>query len=132
MPLEKSITLLGYEAAPQPARSGEVLNLTLYWQTTATIEFPYTVFNHLVAPDGTLVAQQDGMPQQNQLPTPCWQPGEVITDAYSLALPADLPAGRYTLLTGLYDPLTGQRLLLQDGSRGDAIVLGEVVVVERP
>ncbi len=130
-PLEQAITLLGYETAPQPAQSGEPLTVTLYWQAADTVEFPYTVFNHLVASDGTLVAQQDGLPGQGQLPTTCWLPDEVIPDPYHLALPADLPAGRYTLLTGLYDPQTGQRLTLQDGSGGDVVTLGEVVV-ERP
>ena len=125
-PLEHTITLLGYEAV----QSGQSVAVTLYWQAADTVEFPYTVFNHLVAPDGTLVAQQDGLPAQGQLPTTCWLPNEVIPDSYTLALPAELPAGRYTLLTGLYDPLTGQRLTLQDGSRGDVVTLGEVVVEE--
>lgn len=129
-PLEQAITLLGYETVPQSARSGETLTVTLYWQPDDTVAFPYTVFNHLVAPDGTLVAQQDGMPMQGQLPTSCWQPGEVIADPHHLVLPADLPAGRYTLLTGLYDPQTGQRLRVQAGAGGDVIRLGEVTVVQ--
>ena len=32
--LEQSITLLGYEANPQPVSSGETLDITLYWQVT--------------------------------------------------------------------------------------------------
>ncbi|MCA9916921.1 MAG: hypothetical protein KC445_03170 [Anaerolineales bacterium] len=130
-PLAHNIALRGYEVAPQPGQSGEPLTLTLYWQATDSVEFSYTVFNHLVAPDGTLVAQQDGLPVQGQLPTTCWLPDELILDLHTLALPADLPNGRYTLMTGLYDSISGQRLPLQDGTGADAIVLGSIAI-EQP
>ena len=47
---------------------------------------------------------------------------------YGLLLPAALPAGRYTLDVGLYDPVTGQRLAVSAGPASYAIELGPVQV----
>jgi hypothetical protein len=41
-----------------------------------------------------------------------------------LNIPTDLPAGTYRLTAGLYDELSGTRLMLPDGA--DAIKLADV------
>jgi hypothetical protein len=41
-----------------------------------------------------------------------------------MVIPADVPGGTYQVLAGVYDPITGQRLLTTDGR--DSVVLGEV------
>ncbi len=87
-------------------------SVTLIWRAEAETAVSYRVFLHLVGPDGAIVAQSDGEPAQWQRPTTGWLPGEIIRDDHQLSLPADLPPGQYTLLAGLYDPLTGERLLV--------------------
>jgi hypothetical protein len=67
------------------------------------------VFNHLVAADGTLVAQVDGWPQEGRMLTIQWQAGEYIEDGYLLEIPADAPPGPFTLHVGLYDAATDER-----------------------
>jgi hypothetical protein len=55
-------------------------------------------------------------------------PGENLSDEVSIALPADLAPGYYTLLAGLYDEGSGQRLSIQDAAGqmlGDSLVLHE-------
>ncbi len=42
-------------------------------------------------------------------------PGEFVADEHTLAASATLPSGRYRLIAGLYDPLTGERLAAPDG-----------------
>ncbi len=101
-----AIALLGYDLA----QSDDSLRVTLYWQALRPMGRPYTVFVHLIAPDGQIAAQQDAMPQQGAAPTSCWRPGEFITDPYTLTLPAQLPPGRYRLETGWYFWETGERL----------------------
>ena len=59
---------------------------------------------------GQLVAQHDSQPAVGLRPTVDWQPDERIQDQHIIALPADLPAGRYRLIVGLYDAQTGQRV----------------------
>jgi hypothetical protein len=44
-----------------------------------------------------------------------------------LSIPADIEAGRYRLVSGLYDASNGMRVQLEDG--GDAVELGTITVV---
>jgi hypothetical protein len=85
-------------------------SVTLVWQSERETAVSYRVFLHLIGPDGALITQSDGEPAQWSRPTTGWLPGEIIRDSHQLTLPDDLPPGQYTLLTGLYDPLTGERL----------------------
>ncbi|HOU14715.1 MAG TPA: hypothetical protein PKZ84_16540 [Anaerolineae bacterium] len=108
--LGDAILLLGYAVEPERIEPGITLHLTLYWQARRQMTQPYTVFTHLLGPDGDLAAQQDNMPQSGNAPTTCWIPGEIIADDYALAVPADAAPGAYTLTTGLYLWETGDRL----------------------
>jgi hypothetical protein len=119
--LDGTINLLGYELQ----QTDDSWQITLYWQPDSQLATTYTVFNHLIADDGTLAAQADGMPQNNTLPTTCWLPNEIISDSYTLQIPPNLPAGEYRLLSGMYDPYSGVRLPLTAGSSpySDAILI---------
>ena len=55
-------------------------------------------------------AQSDAVPAEWTRPTTGWLPGEYVLDRHAIILPADLPAGKYDLVAGLYDPATGERL----------------------
>ena len=70
----------------------------------------YTVFVHLIAPDGQLLQQRDQQPQNGFFPTSSWQAKQTIADSYQLDLPFDAPTGGYELRVGMYDGATGQRL----------------------
>jgi hypothetical protein len=74
------------------------------------------VFVHLLDANGVPRAQADVIPQNGARPTWSWLPGEIIADEIVLKVPADLPAGPYRLMTGLYNELDGTRLTLPDGS----------------
>ena len=78
--------------------------------------------------EGAKLLQRDGQPVVWLRPTSTWRVGEIITDRYGLLLPATIPAGRYTLAVGLYDPVTGQRLAVSAGPASFAIELGPVQV----
>ncbi len=45
-------------------------------------------FFYVLDTQGNLIAQQDNVPVHDQLPTSCWQPGEQVSDLYTIALPA--------------------------------------------
>jgi len=96
------IRLNGYRVAPTAARAGETLLLMLAWEGLAQMERPYTVFTHLIGPDGRLAAQTDGQPGGGARPTNSWGVGEAIEDNYAIRLPSDLPPGRYTIRIGMY------------------------------
>jgi hypothetical protein len=97
------IRLVGYDLA--------VGELMLVWQALGSISADYTVFVHVLNPDGTCCAwQQDTQPRQGSYPTSRWIENEIIADSYAITLPDDLPAGIYPVEVGLYLPTNGQRL----------------------
>lgn len=110
---------------------GQPLTATLAWQALAPVDTSYSVFLHLLGPDGAIVAQRDTVPQAGALPTNLWLPGEIVLDTYTLMPQQPLAPGTYTLIAGLYDPRTMQRLPVADkaGSPlGDHVELGPVTV----
>jgi 4-amino-4-deoxy-L-arabinose transferase-like glycosyltransferase len=118
---------LRWDGAAQP---GQPLALQLVWQVHAPPPADYMLFAHLIGPDGRRVAQAD-----LSYPTSSWRAGHYATTDLPLALPADVPAGTYRLVIGLYDATNGQRLPLRaaapidpDLDGPDALVLTEVRV----
>ncbi|MEW5956454.1 MAG: DUF2079 domain-containing protein [Chloroflexota bacterium] len=110
--LDGRIALLGYDLPPE-IRPGQDVAVTLYWQALAPMLLDYTVFVHLLGPNGELVAQHDNAPfWEVAIPTSTWQPGETVLDQHVLALPADLPPGEYRLQVGMYYWQTLERLAI--------------------
>jgi hypothetical protein len=127
---------LAHEAAVDASSAQEAprLDLTLYWQSAYRPESDYKVFVHVYDPvTGIPVAQHDGMPRNWTYPMTRWWPGEEVADPISIAL-QDVPAGRYHIGVGIYDPATGERLPLVDGEgrtiEDGRLVLDEVIEVE--
>lgn len=96
--------------------SGGSLQIVLDWRSIAGIERDYTVFLHLLNSDGVLVAQDDSMPSGGRRPTSDWHIGERVVDEHEIALPPDLPDGRYSLRVGWYDWQTQERVPLANGA----------------
>jgi len=104
------VTLFGLLRPATPVAPGGAPTLTLVWRADELLATSFHVFVHLLAADGTLVAQSDGVPADWTRRTTGWLPGEFVRDLRALPLPADLPPGDYALWAGLYDPATGLRL----------------------
>jgi hypothetical protein len=119
---QDGITLRGYALQPPSSQADEPLRVTLYWQTDQPINENYVAFVHLLNDQGQIVTQNDALPRAGAYPTPWWLPGVVIKDGHALTLPAELPARSYRWVVGLYQPESGRRLNLVDGS--DSFVIG--------
>jgi hypothetical protein len=115
--------LLGYDLDQTAARPDGKIILTLFWRALREMDESYTVFTHVLGPDGQVVAQQDNPPINGTYPTTLWLTGEVITDPYIISLPADLASGAYPIQVGFYLPDNGLRL-------ADPVVLDTVVTIE--
>jgi hypothetical protein len=102
--------LLGFSLEPAEGRAGQPLQVALTWQSLAETATSYTVFVHLLDQEGQIVAQHDSLPGLGVLPTTGWLPGEYLVDVHALDLPVELPEAAYTLVVGLYDAATGDRL----------------------
>ena len=88
-------------------KAGDTLNLRTFWQIEQPFTADYFIFVHVLNAAGQTVAQRDAPPWQGRFPTSSWRPGTLIVDLNDLPLPADLPAGDYTLVVGMFDPATG-------------------------
>jgi hypothetical protein len=112
-----SIQLTGFWLGDTLVEPGATLPLILRWVATQPLKTDLTVFVHLLAPDGSLAAQNDATPAWLfPQPTSQWPLHQPVLDYHVLNLPPDLPPATYTLQLGLYDIQTLARLDLHDGS----------------
>ena len=126
------IALLGSNLARQEERApGAELLITLVWRALVRPAQNYTGFVQVLDAEGQLVAQQDHPLTDNFIPTTLWERGLTIADAYQIDLPAELKAGSYRLIVGIYDAATGVRLRLtiNDAATSDAVTISELTIV---
>ena len=100
--LGETLALVGRGPLLETVRAGRPFSLTVYWQATAVPPADYTAFIHLLDPAGEMAAQVDRAPRGGRYPTSFWVPGEVVSDTFTLSVPATATAGRYRLVTGMY------------------------------
>jgi hypothetical protein len=126
------ISLQGYTLANDELAPGDIVQITLFWQTDTKLDKRYKVFLHLLDENGQLVAQRDSEPGSTLKPTTIWEPNEPITDNHGILIPADLPPGRYILSLGLYDIADpNSRLPIQtENGQLDALTLQTIVITE--
>jgi hypothetical protein len=127
------IRLLGYGLSSGSLAAGDMLTVTLFWQSDGQLVEDYHVSSHLQSADGSMVAQPDGVPVLGRRPAWSWQEGEVLQDAHALVTEAERPAGLHTLSVRMYRYPSCVRLPVigPDGVRlsEDRIVLQEVPLV---
>jgi hypothetical protein len=111
---EERVLLVDADAPQSGARPGDIIRVTLRWRGLRTMEEDYTVFVHLVGPDGRLHGQADSWPVQGTYPTSQWPPGREVTDPYEVRLEPDAPPGPYRVEVGWYHLKTMQRLQIVD------------------
>lgn len=131
-PFDAGLSLLGYSLAPiEQAIPGGPLCPTLYWQSAAPIPTDYTVFLHLRDETGYVHAQRDNVPVLGFYPTTQWQTDTIVGDMHCFQIPPQAPPGNYTLVAGLYNPATGERLPLLDGT-ADEVILTSIPIAPNP
>lgn len=121
--------LVGSEVRTSPA-AGEI-TLRLWWVGLTQPARDYKFFVHVEDAAGRRWAQEDRMPVFNASPTTRWGENELVWEYYRIPLPADAPAGEYTLYAGIYDAETLANLDLLDTAgnpQGQRFVLGTVRV----
>jgi 4-amino-4-deoxy-L-arabinose transferase-like glycosyltransferase len=114
------MALKGYEY-DYNSRQHQV-RLKLYWQALQRIDFDYSLFVHVRDVNGQVVGQVDGPPGESQSFLPSqWWPGDIVADERII----DLPDERYSILIGVYNWQTGERLAVteRDQTLGDVITL---------
>lgn len=100
----ESFNLRGYTLENSPRR-GEMLRIKLFWQTLKKPEQDFAIFLHVVGRHGQRYSQSDLV-----LPTSTWERNRFITTEVAVPLALNMPDEPSTIVIGLYDPQTGQRL----------------------
>jgi hypothetical protein len=123
--LGEAIRLKGYSLLTPEPRSGDIVQLTLYWEAVQAVKERYKVFTHLVDGRDNIVSQRDSEPVGGSRLTSDWSPGEVIVDNYGLQIPPGTPPGEHILRIGMYSLTDGRRLPVSEAGQsvGDAIDL---------
>jgi len=110
MPYGDYLRWLNIEWSGDTAPGGEI-RVKLTWRVVQTPPTVWHSFMQIYNEAGEKVLQADDhRPGGDFLPSPLWKPGDIVVDTFRLPLPRGLPAGGYTLVTGFYDPVTGERM----------------------
>jgi hypothetical protein len=99
---DDQMLLLDYDVAQTELHPGDVMDVTIHWQGLADMSEDYTIFVHLLGPDGLSHGQVDVWPHDGTYPTSEWPIGEVIADTYRVPLDAGAPPGAYRIEVGVY------------------------------
>ena len=106
------LQLLGYTSfSSQPGS----LTVLTFWRVLERTTGARRFFLHAVDGAGNIVAQHDG----NDAPAVHWQVGDLLVQAHGL----DGGATAVDLRLGVYDPVSGTRLLTAEGA--DSVALGQ-------
>jgi hypothetical protein len=116
---------------PTVVAGAGALDIRLIWQTAAPLPAGLVRFVQALDGSGRVAAQQDGPVMNGFLPAQAWPVESPIADRITL----DVPPGEYSVITGFYDPETGQRLPVQIDGRaaGDHVVItNNIATLQNP
>ncbi len=95
------------------AQPGQIIEWRTFWQIAQPLSIARAkLFLHVLNDRGEVVAGDD----REDLNFATVQAGDEFWQISSLTLPVDLPVGNYVIEIGWYQPETGVRLTLADGS----------------
>lgn len=126
----EALSLYGYDLDASVTADSEAM-LSQYWQVTAETSDDWSVFVHLLDSYGEIVSQADGPPMGDAYPSSYWQAEEWLSDQRLLPIPANASGETLTVVTGFYDPKSGRRMAILDGSGaavGDSVTLCQITV----
>jgi hypothetical protein len=111
--------------------AGDWFYVVLEWALPEAIDRDYKTFVHVLDEAGNLAFQSDRLPLNALLPMTRWTAQQPMRDAHAMVAPRSLTAGRYSVMVGVYEPLTGQRLPAYQGGRwiGDAVTVGSAIAL---
>lgn len=127
------VILRGAEVERRPLlHVGDTLRVNLWWQANAAITADYSVSLRVVDAQGEIIAQNDGAPYGEGIPSQMtqWIAGQLYHETRALTLPYQLYPGQYTLEVVVYDWRDGRRLVPQ-ALGGQTITESDAVVIDR-
>ncbi|MBL7062931.1 MAG: hypothetical protein ISS49_01820 [Anaerolineae bacterium] len=103
--------VVGWELLPQTVRTGQDVEVVVYWEAIAPDGKDYVSFANLLGRRYQPVGQINRYPACGMVPTSLWRPGQVWRDFYRAPVAEDaLAPSRLRVEVGLYDPEEGRTL----------------------
>jgi len=112
---EGKVHLVGYALEPaEQAPPGTQMQLTLYWQSVARLGEDWSLFTHVLAPNGKQLANVDNVgvlrqvrpdargEQRQALPPSYWEPGKVYVDEQTFEMPRGITVPEATIAVGIW------------------------------
>jgi hypothetical protein len=94
----------------QTFRSGDVLPITLDWSPFEKLDNDYNISVRLVASDGYVLAQHDGLPMWTFGKMSTWEVDQIYHDNHGIQIPQGAIAGEYSIYIIVYRWQDGARL----------------------
>lgn len=120
----EQIVLVGYALSGEvfKAGQGDVLGVTLFWQTDAPLDKRYKVSVQVLNEHGQFIGvAHDSEPANGQAPTIAWQVGDTVIDNHGLVIGPQVTAGNYQVVVVLYDADAPLERLSPDNGNPDRL-----------
>ncbi|MDH4207618.1 MAG: glycosyltransferase family 39 protein [Anaerolineae bacterium] len=95
--LTADLSLLGYDLPRQDVTPGDRVEVALYWRAMQDAPEDYLVELQLRDAAGRTWSEEKGRPAYGTYATNLWKEDEVVRDWHELRVPAEAPAGDYSL-----------------------------------
>jgi hypothetical protein len=103
--------IVGWELAPQTVRTGQDVEVVVYWEAIAPDGKDYVSFANLLGRRYQSMGQINRYPACGMVPTSLWQAGQVWRDPYRIPIAEDVLApSRLRVEVGLYDAEASETL----------------------
>jgi len=121
------LDFLGYEWLNASFTPGGQVDLLTYWRVRGPVEGRRKVFVHLLDAHSQVRGSHDGL----DAGLSSLQTGDVIVQLHRFWVAADAQPGEHQVEIGLYDPATGQRLVIVENGEpvADRLLLETVRIV---
>jgi len=127
---EASISLSETSLLESTVRPEEYVPIDTYWKTNQALNGNWSLFVHLVTPDGVIIGQRDVYPGKGLLATSDLAAGQGWFNPIAVWVPATAYAPmKLDVEIGWYDLETGERMRLEDGS--ETLNVGRVELLPR-
>lgn len=128
---QPTLRLRGYMLETTAAQPGGALNLTLYWETLQTPTRRWSLFAHAVDSAGLIAGQRDRYPGGGTLATDWLRLGQQWIEPLTIVLPDTAYApDTLTVLVGLYDLASGERMQVGECDGETALILEPAVPLQ--
>lgn len=123
--------LLSAQIHTRTARPESYVQLELNWQVAAPLKRDWSLFAHLVTPDGVIIGQRDIYPGGGRLATSDLMIDFAWNNPVSIWVPpAAYAPNTLSVEVGWYHLPTGERLRLSDGQ--ESLIVGQLELTARP